>query len=60
MCAIRLRQIEANDCRAVPDNDDAFCRQMLADLAAPGASKQRARITLIMQRGRVVDWKPTP
>jgi hypothetical protein len=58
MCAIRLRQIEANDCRAVPDNDDAFCRQMLADLAAPGASKRKVRLTLVMQRGRVVDWKP--
>jgi hypothetical protein len=60
MCAIRLRQIEANDCRVVPDNDDPFCHQMLADLAAPGASKRKVRLTLVLQRGRVVDWKPTP
>lgn len=60
MCAIRLRQIEANDCRAVPVNDDSFCHQMLADLAAPGATKQRVRVTLFMQRGKVVDWKPAP
>ena len=52
LCATRLRQIEANDCKAAPEIDDAHCASMLPGPANPQAVRRPARIIFHIAQGR--------